>query len=196
VELELSKGARERLKELRALSEEAKGGDKKARRELRKAVRDSSPEVVAEASDVARLGQLMVIKSLSGDNALRAEALEAKLDSMRAELLEQSPLNKEGPSPLETILAERVVSAWLVGEFFEAILCGQLQTGLGNRRAEPSYLKFLLGWQEQAHRRLLSAIKALAQVRRLQSGTPGSQTNVQINLPATAAHEGVLDGVR
>jgi hypothetical protein len=196
VELELSKGARERLKELRALSEEAKGGDKKARRELRKAVRASSPEVVAEASDVARLGQLMVIKSLSGDNALRAEALEAKLDSMRAELLEQSPLNKEGPRPLETILAERVVSAWIVGEFFEAILCGQLQTGLGNRRASPSYLKFLLGWQEQAHRRLLSAIKALAQVRRLQSGTPGSQTNVQINLPATAAQEGVLDGVR
>jgi hypothetical protein len=187
VELELSKGARERLKELRALSEEAKGGDKKARRELRKAVRDSSPEVVAEASDVARLGQLMVIKSLSGDNALRAEALEAKLDSMRVELLDQSPLNKEGPSPLETILSERVVSAWIVGEFFEAILCGQLQTGLGNRRASPSYLKFLLGWQEQAHRRLLSTIKALAQVRRLQSGTPGLQTNVQINLAASAA---------
>jgi sRNA-binding protein len=182
VELELSKGARERLKELRSLSEAAKGGDKKARRELRKAVRVSSPEVVTEAADVARLGQLMVIRSLSGDNALRAEALEAKLDLMRVELLDESPL-KEGPSALEAILVERIVSAWIVGEFFEAILCGQLQTGLGRgQRGSPSYLKFLLGWQEQAHRRLLSAIRALTTTRRLLSGIPNSQTNVQVNV--------------
>ncbi len=190
MELELSKGAKERLKELRALSEEAKGGDKKARRELRRAVRSSAPEVVAEASDVARLGQLMVIQSLSKGNPLRAEALEAKLDLLRAELLQQSPL-KEGPSALEIMLVERIVSAWIVGEFFEAILCGQLQTGLGDLRGRPSYLKFLLGWQEKAHRRLLSAIKALAQVRRLQSGMPNSQTNnVQINLPSTGGRQG------
>ena len=189
MELELSKGARERLKELRSLSEAAKGGDKKARRELRKAVRVSSPEVVTEAADVARLGQLMVIRSLSGDNALRAEALEAKLDLMRVELLDESPL-KEGPSALEAILVERIVSAWIVGEFFEAMLCGQLQTGLGELRVRPSYLKFLLGWQEKAHRRLLSAIKALAQVRRLQSRMPNSQTNVQINLPSTGGRQG------
>ena len=45
-----------------------------------------------------------------------------------------------------------------------------------------AFLKFYLGWQEQAHRRLLSSIRELARVRRLQSGVPSSQTNVQINL--------------
>ena len=133
----------------------------------------------------------MVIRSLSGDDALRAEALEAKLDLMRVELLDEGPL-KEGPSALEAILVERIVSAWIVGEFFEAMLCGQLQTGLGDPRGgRPSYLKFLLGWQEKAHRRLLSAIKALAQVRRLQGGMPNSQTNnVQINLPSSGGRQG------
>jgi len=46
----------------------------------------------------------------------------------------------------------------------------------------PFFLKFYLGWQEQAHRRLLSSIRELARVRRLQSGLPRMQTNVQINL--------------
>lgn len=177
MELELSKEARERLEELRSLSEKAQAGDKKARRELRRAVRASSPEVVREAYDVARLGQRMVIQSLV-DNPLRTEAFEAKLDSMRAELLGESP------SALERILVERLVSIWVVGEFFEAILCGQLRSGA--KRSSTSYLKFLLSWQEQAHRRLLSTTKTLATVRRLQSGMPNSQTNVQINLAATS----------
>jgi hypothetical protein len=46
--------ARERLDELRELSERAAAGDAGAKKELKRAVRESSPEVIARASDVGR----------------------------------------------------------------------------------------------------------------------------------------------
>jgi len=52
--LELSKDAKERLKTLQALSEKVEGGDKGARKELRKAIRESAPEVICQASDISR----------------------------------------------------------------------------------------------------------------------------------------------
>ena len=53
-----------------------------------------------------------------------------------------------------------------------------------------SYLQHVLKWQESASRRYLAAIKTLAQVRRLQSGIPNSQTNVQINLSVRGDQSG------
>ena len=81
-------------------------------------------------------------------------------------------------------MVEKIVSAWMLTELFELFLSAQLITEPPNsQRMSPSFLKFYLGWQEQAHRRLLSTIRELARVRRLQSGLPHMQTNVQINLP-------------
>jgi hypothetical protein len=62
--LELSKDAKERLKALEALSEKAEGGDKGARRELRKAVRESTPEIISQASDIGRRGRWALITDL------------------------------------------------------------------------------------------------------------------------------------
>lgn len=84
--LELSKSAKDRLAELRALSEDAKSGDKGARRALRKAVRESPHEVVAEASDLARQGQWALIKTTAAGKPLKEEALLARLDLMRSEI--------------------------------------------------------------------------------------------------------------
>jgi hypothetical protein len=64
--LELSKDTKEKLAALRTLSEKAEGGDKKARKELRKAVRESAPEVTSRASDVGRRGQWALIKPAGG----------------------------------------------------------------------------------------------------------------------------------
>jgi hypothetical protein len=84
---------------------------------------------------------------------------------------------------LERLLTEKIVGAWLLGELLELLNSAQLTTGVPkDKRVEHSFLKFYLGWQEQAHRRLLSSIKTLAQVRRLQSLTPGVQVNIQNNL--------------
>ena len=174
-ELELSKDAKERLAKLKELSDRAEAGDKAARAELRKAVRDSSPEIVREASDIARRGQWGLIKTAAAGDPLTEEALVARLDSMRREL--------GGPEPtsIEVLLIERVVSSWILLELLNS---AYLTHGAKSQQQVPhSFAKFYLDWQEKVHRRFLSAIKHLAKVRQLQSGVPNTHTNnVQINL--------------
>jgi hypothetical protein len=113
---------------------------------------------------------------MAAGTPLMEEALLTKLDLMRIEVA------GENPTPLEVLLTERIVSAWLAVEVQEALLNAQLSRGSAVKRCPPSYLKFMIGWLESAHRRYLAAIKSLAQVRRLQSNTPGVQFNTQINV--------------
>ena len=54
MELELPKDVKDRLGELRTLSQRVEDGDKSARKELRKALRESAPEVISRASDIGR----------------------------------------------------------------------------------------------------------------------------------------------
>ena len=178
--LELSKETKARLAQLQALSDRAEDGNKDARRELWKAIRASSPEIVARCSDIARRGQLILAETLAAGEPLIEAAILARLDLMRAEVA------GENPTPLETLLVERIVSAWLVVEAQEALLNAQLKRGSEVKRCPPSYLKFMIGWLDSAHRRYLAAIKSLAQVRRLQSNTPGVQFNTQINVSPEA----------
>jgi len=84
------------------------------------------------------------------------------------------------------LLTERVVSSWLVVEVLEALMNAQLRRGDDVPHAPTSYLKFIIGWLESAHRRHLSSIRELARVRKLQSNVPGIQYNTQINLPTTS----------
>jgi hypothetical protein len=175
-DLELSKDAKGRLARLEELSDRAADGDKKARGELRRLLRESGPEVVREASELARIGQCALIKTAAGGEALAEEALGIRLDMMRSEIAGPSP------SPLEVLLTEKIVSVWILTEVLDLLLSAQLTDLPKSQRMSHSFLKFYLGWQEQAHRRLLSTIRELARVRRLQSGVPSSQTNVQINL--------------
>jgi hypothetical protein len=174
--LELSKDAKDRLAELRALSDKAENGDKGARRELRKAVRESPREVVDEASELAKRGQWALIKTAAAGEPLKEEALVAMLELMRFEV------GGPNPTPLESLLTERVISLWILVELLDLLNGAQLTNLPKDRRVPHSYLRFYLGWQEQAHRRFLGAIRELAKVRRLQSGIPKSQTNIQVNL--------------
>ena len=181
--LELSKDAKERLAELEELSAQAGGGDKAARAKLRKAVRESSPEIVREASDIARRGQWGLIKTAAAGDPLTEEALVARLDLMRREI------GGPAPTPLEVLLIERVVSCWILLELLELLTSAQLMVVDESQRIPHSFLKFYLGWQEQVHRRYLSTVRELAKVRRLESGVPSSQTNVQINVSPGANSE-------
>jgi hypothetical protein len=103
-EVEFSNETKAKLKELQVLSEKAEAGEKGARRELRMAVRSSTPEVVAKASDFARKGHKILIGTAAAGDPLMEEALSARLELMRAQIA------GEDPSPLETLLTERVVS--------------------------------------------------------------------------------------
>src|SRR5215207_2618745 len=176
--LELSNETKAKLRELRILSDKAEAGEKGARRELRRAIRNSTPEVVAKASDIARKGYKILIGTAAGGDPMMEEALSARLDIMRAQIA------GEDPTPLETLLTERVVSCWLLVQLLEALTSAQLQTGehMKDKRVPDSFLKVILKWQESAQRRYLSAIRELAQVRKLQSGTRGIQYNTQNNL--------------
>jgi hypothetical protein len=186
VNLELPKDLKDRLGELRTLSERVEDGDKNARKELRKALRESAAEVISRASDIGRRGRWVLIKTIARD-PLTEEALVARLDLMRAEVAGHDP------SPLEVLLTERICSLWLLIEVLECLVSAQLSADLPKeQRTGMSFLRDILKWQESASRRYLAALKTLAQVRKLQSGIPGSQTNVQINL--SAAQSGSQQG--
>jgi hypothetical protein len=169
--LELSDGTRDRLAELRAVSEKAEAGDKDARKELRRLVRASSPEVIGRASDIGRKAGRTLARTAAGGNPLTEEALYAKLDAMRAEIA------GEDPTPLEVLLTERVVSLWMLTTLLEVLMATQYRrdVGDGTERLSPSYLLQQSRILESANRRYLAAIRELARVRKLQAtGRPRS----------------------
>jgi hypothetical protein len=184
VELELSNDVKDRLGELRTLSERVEDGDKSARKELRKALRESTPEVISQASDIGRRGQQVLIKTVAANDPLTEEALVARLELMRAEVA--------GPdsSPLEVLLTERICSLWLLIEVLEWLVSAQLSGDLPREQRSPvSFLRHVFKWQESANRRFLSAIRELARVRKLQNKTPTVQFNTQINLETSGGDQ-------
>jgi len=177
VDLELSNDVKHRLGELRTLSDKAENGDKEARKELRRAIRESAPEAISRASDIGRRGQRVLINTVAANDPLTEEALVARLDLMRAEVAGPDP------SPLEVLLTERICSLWLLIEVLEWLVSAQLSADLPPEQRSPMlYLQHVFKWQESANRRFLSAIRELTRVRKLQSNTPGIQYNTQINL--------------
>ena len=163
-ELELSEETRDRMAELRVLSDRAEAGDKEARRKLRLMVRASSAEVVGRASDVGRRTGRVLARSAAGGDPLAEEALCAKLDLMRAEIA------GEDPTPLEVLLTERVVCLWMFTTLLEILLAGQYRrdAGDGLKRLSPPYLIQQSQILESATRRYFAAIRELARVRKLQ----------------------------
>ena len=182
--LELPKDVKDRLGELRTLSERVEDGDKSARKELRKALRESSSEVISRASDIGRKGQWALIKTVAANDPLTEEALVTRLDLMHAEVAGPEP------SPLEVLLTERICSLWLLIEVLEMLVSVQLLGDLPRERRSPmSFLQHVFKWQESANRRFLSAIRELARVRKLQNNSPGVQFNTQINLETTGGYQ-------
>lgn len=161
---ELPADVKERLDELRDLSERAEGGDDEARYELKSTLRQSSPELVVRASDIGRKAQHMLIGTAAARDPLTEYALSGRLDMLREELA------GENPTALEVLLVERVVACWMLVELFEVLMAAQLSRD--NKHHVPlSYLKHMIKWQESANRRYLASIRELARVRKLQSTT-------------------------
>lgn len=174
--LELSDETRSRLTELEGLSQKAEAGDREARRELRRLVRSSTPEVIGRASDIGRRASRMLARTAAAGDPLTEEALYARMDAMRAEIA------GEEPTPLEALLTERVVSLWMLTALLEVLIASQYQREIGDKRVPPSYLIQQTRILEGATRRYLAAIRELARVRKLQANTPAVQYNTQINV--------------
>jgi hypothetical protein len=173
--LELSEDTRRRLAELEALSKKAEDGDVEARRELRLAVRRSSPEVVAAASDYTKTYRLMLSDTFAAGDPLRKEAFQVRVELLRSEVA------GENATPLENLLADRIAALWLLVELLEALVSAHFYRE-NERRVSVTYLLQMVKVQESVNRRYLAAIRELARVRKLQAGTPAVQYNTQINL--------------
>jgi hypothetical protein len=173
--LELPGDVRDRIRELQELERRVEAGEEGARGELRRAVRESTPMVIARCADVSGKSRGMLSEAVSGGRPLIKEALEAKAEAMRSEIA------GENPTPLELLLAEDLTNLWLVQEMLGAFYAGQFQRR-EHKGATVSGIAFLLKMQESAHRRYLAAIRELARVRKLQAGAPALQVNTQINI--------------
>jgi len=157
----------EDTEKLMAVIDRAQDGDKEALPVLRK-VLDEEPRI-ARFVDLARDVERSIVEKISGNDVFAQEAIPRNLKAMRREIA------REDPSPLERLLAERITVCWLELQYFEAIYAQNLgkltitQSDYHQRRLD------------KAHRRYLSSIKALAQIRKM---GPAVQINIaekQIN---------------
>jgi hypothetical protein len=164
--LELPLETSARIQALQELSKEAEGGDKKARRKLRRALRESSPVVVARCSDSARTCRSMIARTAGGGDPLIEDALMTRAEMMRLEIA------GENPTPLELLLAEKIVTLYLLSELHESLNTAQLYRETPKHARVPiTYTLQMVKWQESVSRRYLAAIRELARVRKLQAGT-------------------------
>ena len=166
--LELTEATRKRIRELQELADKAEGGDDRARLELRRRLREESPDVVAGCSDSARSYRRLLAERSSGGNPLRKEAISERAGRMALELA------GENPTPLEVLLSERVASLWVLVELQEALLAAWYYKA---KATSPTFVLQMARLQESAHRRYLAAIKTLAQVQKLQG-----PSRVQVNI--------------
>jgi hypothetical protein len=168
--LELPDGARERIQELKILSDKAEAGDQDARLELRRLIRESSPEVVAKCSEYILRYRHILAKTASGGSALNQEVMAERAHLLALELVGHDP------TALEVLLSERVASLWVLVELQEML--GAAWYNLENvKRPSPAYMLQMVRLQESAHRRYLAAIKTLAQVQKMRG-----PSRVQVNI--------------
>jgi hypothetical protein len=135
--------------------ERAAKGDPSTQAGLRAMLRGPIGAPLVEAyGNLASAAERAVIASAVGDNHVAREAIQAKLEALRAELA--------GPdaAPLERLLAERVVLCWL--QLHHADVCA---AEVGDQVVPRG--DFHQRRQSRAQARYLAAIKALVTVRKL-----------------------------
>ena len=161
------------LEKLRGLLGKAEKGNKDAVPEIRQ-ILDERPDLAWQFVDVAQVAEEALIEKMTGEEDLAVkEIMRCQLKAMREEIA------GEKPSPLERLLAERVVATWLQIQLFEGLYASGMSKGM--TIAQGGYHQKRL---EQTYRRHLSAIYALAQMRKLLKGGAITQINIadkQIN---------------
>jgi len=115
---------------------------------------DSAPDAVAKIGNLAWATELALLDLTAGENLWLRECQQRTLRAMRERFAGPNP------SPLEELLAERIVQCWHHLNLLE----GSLAQRRGYSSTEGEYRQRCI---DRAHRRFLSAIKALAQVRKL-----------------------------
>ena len=161
-------------KELRQLLTKANKGDKQAFATVCRV--PGTAWFWEESGNVAYQAQESMLIGFMGADALVVhEAQRRKCAALRRDLAGTAP------TPMETLLVDRVVLCWLHLHCVEALYAQHMSTFSLMQHA------FYLRRLAMAQRRYLAAITALAQVRRLQ--VPAVQVNIareQLNVAAIA----------
>ena len=163
----------EKTKGVMDLVHRAQRGDETALAPLREVLKNPA-YVNMLGGDLALQTQLTLIDKFSGNNLLYKESLRRKLELLRTDLAGAAP------SALERLLVDRIVACWLHLHHLEAIYANResmaLELGTFYQRSISA-----------AQKRYLSAIRALAQIRKL--SLPVLQVNIakkQVNVVAPA----------
>ena len=167
--------AKSEADQIMALVDRANQGDASVLPALRK-VFDEHPELWGENGDLARIVEAGWLKRMGGNDELFKESVSRHLRAMRKELCGPAP------SPLEHLLVDRIGVCWLALHYAEAIYA---QTGGDMTFKQGEYYQDRI---DRSQKRYLAAIKALAQIRRIQ--LPMLQVNVaeqQVNVGAVGS---------
>ena len=165
-------GPLNRGEELQALAKMAMIGDPEALVRLQGELSEQEYDHVLEAcGDLTAQVRSTQIEAISGDDLLQKQGLDKRVERLRTDLAGPDP------SPPEMMLADVICACWL--DWHEAHL----------RESQLGDVTFTEGEYHQrrhdrALRRLLSAVRELARVRRL-LGLPSIQVNVaerQVNV--------------
>jgi hypothetical protein len=157
--------------EVLQLIRQAEKDDKKVLPALRTLL-GTYPALLGFYTNVAESARDALVKRIGGEKNLAVQEFYArKLAAMGQELAGPEP------SPVERLLVERIVMCWLHLYYAEAVYI-QNMPELTLKQSEFYQKRITL-----AHNRYLSAIRTLAQVRRL--GVPAVQVNIgeqQVNV--------------
>lgn len=158
------------VEKLRDLTEKAQDGDEEAALDIRMILDDSPDLAWRFIKGPGKMAEEALIDEFTRDKDLASkELLKHQLKSMRIEVA------GENPSPLELLLAERVVATWLQVQLFDTFYAFGMKSGT---LSQDEHRQKRL---DRAHRRHLSAIRTLAQIRKM---GPTVQINIaekQIN---------------
>jgi len=161
---------RDTLGRLEELVEKAGKGDKNALPEIRKILKES-PDLAWQLRDISRVAEWHFIERMTKEEDFGSKMLlKRQLAAMREEIA------GDNPSPLERLLAERIVLTWLQIQLFEDLYASSMSKSM--TIAQGNYYQKRI---DHVHRRHLSALRTLAQIRKL---GPAVQINIgerQIN---------------
>jgi hypothetical protein len=148
--------------EVQALLQQAEQGDRSVLPALR-AYMDLAPGLWAQRGDLVQVMQQTLIGLVASKNLVVQENIARKCAALTQELAGPTP------TPLERLLVERVVLCWLHLHYAEGLCLQQKEVTFQREEFHQRRIS-------KMHARYLSAIRTLAQVRRL--GVPAVQVNI------------------
>jgi hypothetical protein len=170
--------------EINRLMSRAENGDESAVPALRKLLAVPGMLESLGGGSLAVQAERSLVELLARKNLAAREVVLQKLQQLRAELAGPSP------TPVERILVERAVACWL------QLQAADLRLQVGESKYSLAQGEYHHRQRDRAHYRFLSAVKALATVRRLALPVLIGQLNVarkQVNIATASAGKDLPD---